>query len=90
MIEPGRHAREHFPDRRTIQGALPRGRVTAKSAVDTRDNATQENVEGGEDLARAEDNKALKANLPRAVRRVVYARYQHILRHPDRIRDMPD
>lgn len=74
----------------TIEGAVHRGWVAVKSAFGNSDIAVLEEVERGEDHAKAVYKKALKADLPMAVRPVVDAQYQHVLRNHDRIRDLRD
>lgn len=77
------------PDRSgTALGAAHRGWVAAKAAVGNANVAVLEEVERGEDHAKAAYGKALKTTLPPLARAVVEKQYQGVLRNHDRIRDL--
>ncbi len=72
----------------SIAGAAHRGWVKVKSSVSDSNIAVLEEVERGEDVAKARYGKALKATLPPQVRSVVEKQYQSVLANHDRIRDL--
>lgn len=74
----------------TISGTLHRRWVAVKAAFGDNDVAVLEEVERGEDHAKAVYARALKGDLPSAVRIVVEEQYQHVLRNHDRIRGLRD
>jgi uncharacterized protein (TIGR02284 family) len=76
----------------SVAGALHRGWVEAKSAVTGRDDlAILEEVERGEDVAKAKYRKALEnTELPEDVRAIVQRQYDGVLRNHDQIRDLRD
>lgn len=77
--------------RGSIPGAAHRGWVAIKAAaVGDRNVAVLEEVERGEDYAKAAYSRALKADLPATVRGVVERQYQGVMRNHDRIRGLRD
>jgi len=74
----------------SLAGALHRGWVDTKSALTTRDDvAILEEVERGEDVAKAKYRKALdEVELPQDVRSVVQRQYDGVLHNHDQIRDL--
>lgn len=72
----------------TALGAAHRGWVAAKAAVGDNNIAVLEEVERGEDHAKAAYSRALKAPLPPLARAVVEKQYQGVVRNHDRIRDL--
>ncbi len=72
----------------SVAGAAHRGWVKVKVAVGDDNIAVLEEVERGEDHAKAHYGKALKAELPPQVRSVVERQYQGVLANHDRIRDL--
>lgn len=72
----------------TVMGAAHRGWIAAKAAVGNANVAVLEEVERGEDYAKAAYGKALKGTLPPLARAVVEKQYQGVLRNHDRIRDL--
>ena len=71
----------------SVAGALHRGWVSVKEAVSTRDDkAIVEEVERGEDYAKAAYKKALDADLPANVRSVVERQYQGVLSNHDAVK----
>jgi uncharacterized protein (TIGR02284 family) len=74
----------------TVAGAMHRGWVKVKSAVTDPDQAALEEVERGEDHAKAVYAKALKADLSGPMRAVVEKQYQGVLRNHDRVRNLRD
>lgn len=72
----------------TIAGAAHRGWVKVKSAVGSGDLAVLEEVERGEDHAKAVYAKALKSELPATIRQVVRIQSEGVIRNHDRIRDL--
>lgn len=77
-------------DRGSIAGAAHRGWVKAKASVADSDVAVLEEVERGEDHAKASYARALKANLPADIRQLVQQQLDGTVRNHDRIRDLRD
>jgi uncharacterized protein (TIGR02284 family) len=76
-------------DTGSVTGAVHRGWVSVKTAATSRDDkAILEEVERGEDYAKARYGAALKTNLPEGVRQVVERQYQGAVKNHDRIRDL--
>lgn len=77
-------------DSGTLSGAVHRGWVKAKSAVGIGDTnvAVLEEVERGEDIAKAAYSRAMKADLPGEVRGVLDQQFQGVLRNHDRVREL--
>lgn len=76
-------------DSGTMAGAMHRGWTNIKAAVSSRTDLTLlEECERGEDVAKADYDKALKDMLPENVRAVVERQYQGVLRNHDQIRDL--
>jgi uncharacterized protein (TIGR02284 family) len=72
----------------TSLGGKPEKSGKVKAAVTDSNVAVLEEVERGEDYAKAAYGKALKADLPPQVRSVVERQYQGVLSNHDRIRDL--
>lgn len=72
----------------TIAGAAHRGWVKIKSAVKDSNVAVLEEVERGEDHAKAAYTKALKGDLPSPIRTVVERQQAGTIRNHDLIRDL--
>ena len=72
----------------TIAGAAHRGWVKVKSTVSDSNVAVLEEVERGEDRAKAVFARALKGDLPPSVRAVVQRQHEGTVRNHDRIRDL--
>lgn len=73
----------------SLSGAAHRGWVKLKSAIAANDNlAVLEEVERGEDVAKAAYEKALKADLPVQVKTVVEKQYQGVLRNHERVKEL--
>lgn len=77
-------------DRGSVAGAAHRGWVKAKAAMADSDIAVLEEVERGEDHAKAVFAKALKADLPEDVRRLVQEQLDGTIRNHDRVRNLRD
>ena len=75
-------------DSGSVAGAMHRGWVAVKSAVTDSNVAVLEEVERGEDYAKAAYSKALKADLPPAARAGVEKQYQGVLQNHYRIREL--
>lgn len=75
-------------DRGSVAGAAHRGWIKVKAAVENKDIAVLEEVERGEDRAKAAYTKALKANLPPDVQALVQKQQAGALRNHDRVRDL--
>ncbi len=75
-------------DSGSLAGAAHRGWVRAKAAIGDTNVAVLEEVERGEDVAKAVYARAMKADLPTEVRSVLERHYQGVLRNHDRIRDL--
>ena len=75
----------------SVAGALHRGWVSLREAVASRDDkAILEEVERGEDYAKAQYRKALERDLPSDVRVIVERQYQGVLANHDRVRNLRD
>ncbi|MBI2383492.1 MAG: PA2169 family four-helix-bundle protein [Gammaproteobacteria bacterium] len=75
----------------TAAGAAHRGWVNLRTATTRRDeSAILQECERGEDLAKAEYQKALKAPIPPDARALVQRQYEGLLQHHDRIRELRD
>lgn len=72
----------------SIAGAAHRGWVAVKSAVTDSNIAVLEEVERGEDYAKAAYSKALDAELPPLARAIVQDQYQGVMRNHDRVREL--
>ena len=72
----------------SVGGAAHRGWIKVKSTVADSNIAVLEEVERGQDRAKAVYAKALKASLPSAVRELVQRQYDGVVHHHDRIRDL--
>ncbi len=72
----------------SIAGAAHRGWMLAKSAVATSDLSVVEEVERGEDQAKAMYSKALKRDLPADVHELVKRQAEGAVRTHNRIRDL--
>lgn len=72
----------------SLRGAAHRGWIKAKAAIGDHNEAVLEEVERGEDLAKAAYARALKAQLPVNVKAVVDQQYRGVLRNHDRVRDL--
>ncbi|WP_428310327.1 PA2169 family four-helix-bundle protein [Hydrocarboniphaga sp.] len=72
----------------SVAGAAHRGWVKVKTAVSDNNIAVLEEVERGEDHAKASYTKALKSELPPQVRQVVEKQFQGVVANHDRIRDL--
>ncbi|KRB16168.1 MAG: aldehyde dehydrogenase [Achromobacter mucicolens] len=76
-------------DSGTVAGAMHRGWTNIKAAVSSRTDLTLlEECERGEDVAKADYDKALKETLPENVRAIVERQYQGVLHNHDQIRDL--
>ncbi len=75
-------------DHGSVAGAAHRGWIKVKAAVENKDIAVLEEVERGEDRAKAAYTKALKANLPPDIKALVQKQHDGALRNHDRIRDL--
>jgi len=75
----------------SVAGALHRGWVSVKEAVASRDDkAILEEVERGEDYAKAQYRKALEQALPPNVKSVVERQYQGVIANHDKVRALRD
>ena len=72
----------------SMTGAAHRGWITAKSLVSNSDLLILEEVERGEDHAKAAYGKALNANLPSDIREMLERQAAGATRNHDRIRDL--
>ena len=71
--------------------ALHRGWINVKEAVTGRDDkAILEEVERGEDYAKAQYRKALEQNLPANVKSVVERQYQGVMANHDKVKALRD
>ena len=71
----------------SMTGALHRGWISVKEAVSTRDDqAILDEVERGEDYAKAAYRKALDADLTANVRAVVQRQYEGVLANHDAVK----
>ncbi len=75
-------------DSGSATGAAHRGWVKLKSKVENPNVAVLEEVERGQDHAKASYAKALKAQLPQTIREMVQRQYEGVVRHHDQIRDL--
>ena len=75
-------------DSGSIAGAAHRGWVKVKSTVEDSNIAVLEEVERGQDHAKAAYIKAVKADLPPQVKALVQKQHDGALRNHDRIRDL--
>lgn len=75
-------------DSGSITGAAHRGWVKVKSAVEDANIAVLEEVERGQDSAKAAYTKALNVDLPPALRLLVQKQHAGAVRSHDRIRDL--
>ena len=75
-------------DSGSVTGAAHRGWVAVKAAIGDANVAVLEEVERGEDHAKAQYKKALTMALPMAVKVVVEQQYNGVLRNHDRMRDL--
>jgi len=75
----------------SVAGAMHRGWVSLKEAVSKRDDkAILEEVERGEDYAKAEYKKALERPLPTTLRAIVERQYHGVIANHDRVRSLRD
>ncbi|MGQ0698354.1 MAG: PA2169 family four-helix-bundle protein [Panacagrimonas sp.] len=75
----------------SLTGAAHRGWVAVKTAIVGDNNvAVLEEVERGEDYAKAAYKKALATDLPMTAKTLVEKQYQGALRNHDRIRELRD
>jgi uncharacterized protein (TIGR02284 family) len=74
----------------TITGAAHRRWIKVKSAVSESNTAVLEEVERGEDHAKAAYSKALKADLPSPIRTVIERQRDGAIRNHDLIRRLRD
>ena len=72
----------------SIAGAAHRGWVKVRATVENKDMAVLEEVERGEDRAKAAYTKALQADLPTEVLNLVKQQQVGALRNHDRVRDV--
>jgi len=72
----------------SVAGAAHRGWVKVKSTVEDSNIAVLEEVERGQDHAKAAYNKALKATLPPQAKALVQKQHDGAVRNHDRIRDL--
>ena len=74
----------------SVAGALHRSWIDVKGKVGMDDHSILESVERGEDSARDAYQKALEADLPPSLLRVVQNQYQHIQSKHDEMRRLRD
>ena len=75
----------------SVAGALHRGWISVKEAVSARDDkAILEEVERGEDYAKAQYRNALKKDLPANIKTVVERQYQGVLANHDKVKALRD
>jgi len=75
----------------SVAGALHRGWVSVKDTVASReDKAILEEVERGEDYAKAQYRKAIEQALPADVKAVVERQYQGVIANHDKVRALRD
>lgn len=79
----GRPARHGSPT-----GSAHRGWVRARARAGDHNVAVLDEVERGEDVAKATYARALRAPLPGEVKRVVEKQYRGVLMNHDRVRDL--
>lgn len=75
-------------DRGSVAGAAHRGWIKVKASVENKDIAVLEEVERGEDRAKAAYTKALKASLSPPIKALVQKQHDGALRNHDRVRDL--
>ncbi|MDP1542772.1 MAG: PA2169 family four-helix-bundle protein [Polycyclovorans sp.] len=75
-------------DSGSAAGAVHRGWVKARATVGDANLAVLEEVERGEDIAKAAYADALKCDLPPNVRSTVESQQQGVLKNHDRIREL--
>ena len=72
-------------------GALHRGWISVKEALSARDDVEiLEEVERGEDYAKAQYRKALEQALPANVKTIVERQYQGVIANHDKVRALRD
>lgn len=71
-----------------ISGAVHRGWMNIKSMAGDANARVLEEVERGEDVAKAAYSKALQADLPPQVRQIVEKQYQGVVQNHDRVRQL--
>jgi uncharacterized protein (TIGR02284 family) len=74
----------------SVAGTAHRSWIKAKAAVEDKDIAVLEEVERGEDYAKAVYSKALRTELPADVKSLVQKQYDGTLQHHDLFRDLRD
>ena len=75
----------------SVAAAMHRGWISVKEAVSARDDkAILEEVERGEDYAKAQYRKALDLDLPANVKAVVQRQYQGVLANHDKVKALRD
>ena len=75
----------------SMSGSLHRGWVKAKTAVSSDDDvAVLEELERGEDMAKAAYARALSAELPEQIREVIDQQYSGVLQNHNRVRNLRD
>jgi uncharacterized protein (TIGR02284 family) len=75
----------------STSGALHRRWVDLKSTITSMDDrAILEEVERGEDVAKAAYEKALKTRMPENLREIVQRQYHGVRQNHDRVRDLRD
>jgi len=73
----------------SVAAALHRGWISLKESVASRDDkAILEEVERGEDYAKAQYRKALEQDLPADIRDVVQRQYEGVLANHDKVRTL--
>ena len=77
-------------DSGSAAGAAHRGWVKARATVGDANLAVLEEVERGEDVAKAAYARALKERLPADIRDLVERQYQGVLKNHDRVRQLRD
>ncbi|HUS24208.1 MAG TPA: PA2169 family four-helix-bundle protein [Candidatus Binatia bacterium] len=75
-------------DEGSVAGAAHRGWVKLKSVVGDKDVNVLEEVERGEDYAKAQYMKALKADLLPSVRGIVERQYRGVIANHDRVKEL--
>jgi uncharacterized protein (TIGR02284 family) len=73
----------------SIAGAAHRGWVNVKAAITGKDDAgVLAECERGEDVAKSSYQKALKQDLPAAIKTIVQRQYDGVLQNHDRVRSL--
>lgn len=72
----------------SVTGAAHRGWVAVKAAVGDNNIAVLEEIERGEDYAKAAYRKALEQDLPPQARDVVQKQYDGVLKNHDRMKEL--